>query len=327
MGVQQSVIGMMMVTSVLAMQPTGTQPATAPGATPGKPSSAPTVTPAQPSKETKPALKPAESASKRDDAAAEALGWKLGMQAWTFRDRTTEEAIQTTSRMGIKYMQLYVGQELSKSRPGVKVGMEMSAEDREALKKMLTDAKVTAVSLGVVGFKNNEAEARKTFEFAKAMGLERIAAEPDVDAWDVVAKLADEFAIPVACHNHPKPSTYWDPAVVLASIKGRTKRLGVCADTGHWKRSGLDPKQCLDSLSGLILELHFKDIDQGKDKPWGTGSCDAIGMLKVLQSQGFRGHVFVEYEDGAGAELDANVGKCVEFFDKTAIAAQKAPKK
>ena len=36
----------------------------------------------------------------RDDAAAEKLGWRLGAQAWTFRDRTAFEAIATAHRLG-----------------------------------------------------------------------------------------------------------------------------------------------------------------------------------------------------------------------------------
>ncbi len=277
------------------------------------------------------------SVPKRDDAAAESIGWKLGAQAWTFRDRTAQDAIQTAASMGIKYMQMYSGQALSTSKPDVKVGADMSAAERDELKKILADAGVKAVSFGVVGFSKDEAAARKTFEFAKAMGFETIATEPDEDAWGVVEKLADEFEIRVACHNHPKPSRYWDPATVLASIKGRSKRLGVCADTGHWKRSGLDPVECLSSMKGLVMELHFKDVAGGKeagkempgakDKPWGTGECDAAGMLKELHAQGFKGYVFVEYEDGAGKELDANVSQCVAFFDKVAREVVESTKK
>lgn len=288
----------------------------------------PSTAPVKPT-EKQPATTPAApSASKpRDDAAAESLGWKLGVQAWTFRDRTTEEAIDTARSLGIKYMQLYQGQVVSKSKPDVKVGPEMSEADRNDLKKKLRDAGIDAMSFGVVGFKNEEASARKMFEFAQAMGFKTIAAEPDEDAWSIIEKLADEFDIRVACHDHPKPSRYWNPETVLASIKGRSKRLGACADTGHWKRSGLDPVQCLHSLKGHIFELHFKDIADNKDRPWGTGSCNAKAMLEALRAQDFKGCVFIEYEDGAGKELDANVAKCVEFFDATAREVAGAKRK
>jgi len=276
---------------------------------------------AQPTKQAAPvkSMTPDVAAkSSRDDAAAEKLGWRLGFQCWTFRDRTTEEAIDVARRMGVKYMEIYSGQVVSKGDPEVKVGVDMTAEQRDSLKKKFAAAGVKPVSFGVVGFKNDEADARKTFEFAKAMGLENIACEPDPDAWPLLDKLATEYGINLACHNHPDPSRYWNPDTVLSSQKGLGKRLGACADTGHWKRSKLVPVDCLKKLEGRIFELHFKDIAEGKDKPWGTGDCEAAAMLKELHRQGYKGPIFVEYEDGAGTELEQNVAKCVEFFDKTA---------
>jgi sugar phosphate isomerase/epimerase len=258
-----------------------------------------------------------------EESAAEKLGWRLGVQAWTFRDRTAFEAIETTKRLGVRCMELFPGQELSPDKRASKVGPEMSAADLAALKAKLAEQGVKAVSFGVVGFSKDEAAARRTFEFARALGLENLSAEPDPDALDLVEKLAREFSIRIAFHNHPEPSRYWNPDVVLAAVKGRDSRLGSCADTGHWTRSGLKPVDCLKKLEGRVIELHFKDLGEfGKkeaiDVPWGSGASDARGILAELKRQGFQGLVNVEYEDGSGAPLEANVAKCVAFFERTA---------
>ena len=50
----------------------------------------------------------------------------------------------------------------------------------------------------------------------------------------------------------------------------------------------------------------------------GHGECDARGILAELARQGFHGLIDVEYEDGAGPELEANVARCIAFFDQTA---------
>lgn len=254
----------------------------------------------------------------RDDAAAEKLGWRLGVQAWTFRDRTAFEAIDTAAKLGLRYIELYPGQALAPGQEDVKVGVDLTAQEREALRKKLASANVKAVSFGVVGFDEDEAAARRIFEFAKEMGLENVSCEPTPEACGMVEKLCEEYGINAAFHDHPKPSRYWDPEIVLAAVKDRSKRMGACADTGHWKRSGLVPVECLKKLEGRIVELHFKDIADGVDKPWGTGDGDARGMLAELSRQGFRGLVCVEYEDGAGAELEDNVARCIAFFDRTA---------
>src|SRR5262249_20844852 len=80
-----------------------------------------------------------ETPKARDDAAAEKLGWKLATQAWTFRDRTAFEAIKTAHELGLKYIEMYPGQDLAKEFPGAKVGPDLTSEQRAALKKQLTD--------------------------------------------------------------------------------------------------------------------------------------------------------------------------------------------
>lgn len=265
------------------------------------------------------AVAPAQA---RDDSAAEKLGWHLGVQAWTFRDRTTFEAIDTARRLGLRYIELYPGQRLGSEHGSAKVGIDMPAELQQALLQKLKASGVRLPNFGVVDIDNDEASARKLFGFAKAMGIETLTCEPAPDAWDLAEKLAEEYRIDVACHDHPKPSRYWNPQTVLDAVQHRSKRLGACADTGHWPRSGLSPVACLDMLQGRILTLHFKDIapldKTGVDRPWGTGAADAKGMLRLLHQQGFRGVISIEYETGTGKELEVNVEKCIAFFDQQA---------
>jgi sugar phosphate isomerase/epimerase len=265
----------------------------------------------------------------RDDSAAESLGWRLGAQAWTFRDRTAFEAIDAARALGLKAIELYPGQPLSQADPDAKVGPELGVEQRAALKARLAAAKVKPVSFGVVNFKNDEPAARKVFDFAKDLGLETVTCEPAQDALDLVERLAKEYRINAAIHNHPKPSPYWNPATVLEAVKDRSPRLGACADTGHWSRSGLDPVGCLRQLRGRIITLHFKDVREGHDVPWGTGESGAGAMLAELHRQGFKGVICLEYETGSGPQVEADAARCVAFFDKAAaeLAAEAAGKR
>jgi sugar phosphate isomerase/epimerase len=138
---------------------------------------------------------------------------------------------------------------------------------------------------------------------------------------DVCEKLAKEFNIKVAIHNHPGPKNfYWDPKVVLAAVKGRSELLGACADVGHYVRSGLDPIECLKLLEGRIIALHFKDINEkgpkGADVPWGTGVANARGMMEELKRQGYKGAFCVEHENNSD-KLVPEIAECVKFFNKT----------
>lgn len=265
---------------------------------------------------------PAKALGPRDDRAAEQLGWRLAVQAWTFRDRSAFATVDTARALGIKYLELYPGQVLDAARPKVKVGPSMPADALAELKAKVADAGLRVTNFGVVDIQKDEGEARKVFAFGKALGVETLSCEPSLDAWDTVEKLCEEYELNAACHDHPKPSTYWNPDTVLEHVKGRSQRLGACADTGHWARSGLSAVDCLKKLEGRIISLHFKDIApadrSGIDQPWGTGKNHARHMLEELHRQRFRGVVSIEYETGEGEELEANVRKCIAFFDEVA---------
>jgi sugar phosphate isomerase/epimerase len=261
----------------------------------------------------------AQDAPQLNYAAMRKLGWRLTCQAWTFREMSAFEAIDTIKSLGVKNIQFFPGQKFSKEKPDAKLDHNMSPELITELKAKLMAAQIRPVCYGVVGLGNNEAEARKVFDWAKTMGIRTIVAEPDEAAVPMLDKLCEEYQINIAIHDHPKPSHYWNPDTVLKVAEGRSKRIGSCSDTGHWYRSDLNPIECLKKLEGRIIDMHFKDLDSHKDDvPWGTGQCNARGMLEEIKRQGCKPTISIEYEKGSGPELYANVKKCVEWFDKQA---------
>lgn len=256
------------------------------------------------------AKKPAATGA--DDA--EKIGWRLGAQAWTFRRGTFFEAVDRIAALGMKYVEMYPGQRVGKD---IKAGTtaNMSPEVMAKIQAKLKASGVKLVVWGVAGLPGDEAGCRKVFEWARKMGIEVITTEPAPKALPMLDKLCKEYGLKIALHNHPKPSRYWSPDVVLAACKGLSNRIGACADTGHWARSGLDPIECLKKLQGRVVSFHFKDLSKkargGRDVPWGTGACDAAGMLAEMRRRGFKGIFSMEYE--ARWTMD-DLAKCVTFF-------------
>ena len=252
---------------------------------------------------------------------AEKLGWQLGCQAYSFNHFTFFEACDKNASMGLKWLEAYPGQKLSADKPDAKIAEDMSPESRELVKKKLADTGITLVNYGVAGLSKDEAAARKTFEFAKDMGIRTIVSEPAADAFDTVEKLAEEFGINVAIHNHPEPSPYWNPDKVLAVCKDRSKRIGACADTGHWMRSGINPLDALKKLEGRIVSFHFKDLDRfghsAHDVVWGTGKANVKDLLAEIHRQKFKGVFSIEYEYNWLNSVP-EITKCVAFFDEVA---------
>jgi sugar phosphate isomerase/epimerase len=255
---------------------------------------------------------------------AEKIGWRLACQAYSFNRYTFYEAVDKTASLGLKYIEAYPGQRISKDQPAV-INENISPKDRKTVLQKLTDSGVKLVNFGVCDLSKNEGANRKVFEFAKAMGVETLTSEPPEDAMEIVDKLCGEFGINVAIHNHPKPSHYWNPDTVLKAVEGRSKRIGSCSDTGHWPRSGLNPIECLKKLEGRIISFHFKDLNQmgpeAHDVPWGTGVCDVKGMLAEIHRQGLKAVFSIEYEHNWDNSLP-EIAKCVASFDKIAEELQ-----
>jgi sugar phosphate isomerase/epimerase len=231
-------------------------------------------------------------------------GFAIGCQAWTFKEFSVMEAIQKTAEAGGKVIEFYPGQKFSPDQPGVSFDHNASAAMIAAVKAQLKKYGIRAVNYGVVSIPQDEAGARKIFEFAKTFELYGITTE-SVDAIDTIEKLVKEYDIRVGFHDHPRqpgnPSyKMWDPNYVLSVVKDRDPRIGSCADVGHWVRSGLEPVACLKILQGRIISTHLKDLNEkspdAHDVPYGTGVSNIPGILEELKRQHFVGNVSIEYE-------------------------------
>src|SRR5690606_14826125 len=152
-----------------------------------------------------------------------------------------------------------------------------------------------------VGKAENEEAWKYYFNIAQAFGMEYLVSEPPTDQLDMLDSLANIYQVKIAIHEHAKgKSIYWHPDSVLAAMEGRPN-IGVCADLGHWVRSGLDPVECLKKLENHILGVHLKDADEfGKiDAGFvtvGTGVIDFPAIIAELKRQNFEGIVDVECE-------------------------------
>ena len=246
-------------------------------------------------------------------------GFAAGCQAYTFNRFSVFEAIEKTAQAGGKVIEFYPGQKLSLEQPNVKWDHNATDEVIASVKAQLAKHGLRAVNYGVVGGQD-EAEWRKIFEFAKKLDLYAITTE-DVAKLDAIEKLVKEFDVHVGIHNHPRRADnpnykVWDPNYILSIVKDRDARIGACADTGHWVRSGLTPVECCRILKGRIVSSHMKDLNEkspkAHDVPFGTGVSDIPGLLDELKRQGFAGNISIEYEHNWENSVP-EVAQCLGF--------------
>jgi hypothetical protein len=116
--------------------------------------------------------------------------------------------------------------------------------------------------------------------------------------------LLKEYDMIFAVHNHIKgfeapyiggEYKYWDPRYTFSRLEKRDPRFGICFDTGHAARSGLDVVEVQKAIAGRCHTVHLKDVvaadPDGHDVPFGTGIVDVRALLTELERQKIRGHV------------------------------------
>jgi sugar phosphate isomerase/epimerase len=255
---------------------------------------------------------PAFAGAPPDTSGADKLGWKLTLQSWTTHG-TVVQSIDYARQLGLHYIEIYPGQELGGGSKG-HWGPDMTDDEIKLSLDAAKAADVKIIDTGVIGISSKENEARKLFDWAKKLGITTIVSEPEQKALPMIDKLAGEYGINVAIHDHPKPARYWDPEYTYELIKD-LPHIGFCADLGHWKRSGLEPVVVLEKYGDKVFSSHFKDLVKAgngyHDVPWGTGESKAAAMLAMLKQKGFKGPIAIEYEYTWDVPT---LQKCVDFF-------------
>ena len=255
--------------------------------------------------------------SNAPEVIADGTSWEKGIALYSFHRHPFATALKMSASAEAEYVEGFsfykMGGAFGESTMG-----NLNKEGIDLLKKMLDEKKISMSSMYVDGA-NNEEDWKNYFELGRALGLKYFVSEPKKEHWDIIDRLAGEYNIPVAIHEHARGlSAYWHPDSVLVAINGR-KNIGACADLGHWVRSGLDPVKCLQQLEGHIIGVHFKDIDKadltGKDVTPGTGAIDFPAVVKELKRQGFKGIMHVECEYNLDDNLD-DVQQTLKYIDQ-----------
>jgi sugar phosphate isomerase/epimerase len=253
--------------------------------------------------------------------AAEKIGWRLGMQAYTFHHYTFFEAVEKTAQLGLKWIEAYPGQILNKKYKDTKFNHAAPPELWDVAAAKLKAEGVRLVNYGVVRLKKDEAACRQVFDFAKVMGIETLVAEPTWQAFPLLDTLCKQYKMNIAIHNHPGPSRWARPEKILKATQGLSKRIGSCADTGHWIRTGVDPLAAVCMLKGRIVSAHLKDLNElareAHDVPFGTGVGQFREILAELRRQKFQGVFSIEYEHKWKKAMP-DIAKCVNAFDEAA---------
>jgi sugar phosphate isomerase/epimerase len=221
--------------------------------------------------------------------------FKLGLQSYSLRNFPLDDALAKTKTLGLTWWEGYPGH----------LPMTDDAAKIASYRQSLQSHGVRMISYGVVDFSNDEADARKKFEFAKAMGIGTLTAAPKPDALPLLDKLTQEYAINIGIHNHGPDDHQWgDWQQILDAVSGLNPRVGACDDTGHYLRAGKNPITAVTKFGPRLHSIHLKSVAKGpngteKFVPIGTTGAlmDVVQLLRFLKEQKYMGIIAIEEEE------------------------------
>jgi type 1 glutamine amidotransferase/sugar phosphate isomerase/epimerase len=256
--------------------------------------------------------------------AQEKLGWRLGIEAYTFHKYTLFEAIDKTSRLGVSYMGGLSFQKVSEEIPK-NFDPDLTDDEIKQVRLKLDSAGVRLLTYYFHQIPGDQAGCRKVFEFARKIGIETFISESAPEALDTIEKFCDEYDINLAIHNHDQKASpqYWHPEGVLKACQGRSKRIGACGDIGYWMRSGIDPITAVSALKDRLITVQMHDLHElgpeGHDVPWGSGLGRTAQFIEEFHHLRIRPTMFgLEYSYDWFNSMP-EIAKCIEFFNKVSM--------
>lgn len=228
-------------------------------------------------------------------------GLNIGAQSYSFRDFKLEDALKQYQKLGLKNAEFFRNH----------IPLDSTPEQLKAVLNLCKDYDVKPMAFGVESFSKNHDDNRKKFEFAKALGVMALSADPDPNSFDSLDKLCDEYKIAIAIHPHGPEKRdgkmgmhrWYSADVILPAVKDHNPLIGTCIDTGHILRcvllgEKLDPVDQVRKMGKRNFGLHLKDFDETKKSEViiGKGMLNLPGIVKALKDVGFTGCVSLEYE-------------------------------
>ncbi len=214
----------------------------------------------------------------------------LGLPTYMFKHYDLDQTIAMARRVAVKH---------------ICIRSNLMAMDSSEEQIKQTIAKVTAAGLipygGGVIYMRDEQQLNRAFEYSQAAGFTLISINILPSLLPLLEKKVKQFDIRAAIHNHGPEDRHWPtPQAVYDKIRRLDKRIGICHDTGHTQRAGVDPIEATLTTGDRIYDLHLKDVDaatgKGHSTELGRGVVDIPGILRAVRRIGYRDVVGIEYE-------------------------------
>jgi sugar phosphate isomerase/epimerase len=248
-------------------------------------------------------------------------GVQIGVQSYSFRDRSLDEAIKGMVEVGLSSCELWQGhvepkglsrEELRRWRLSVPLG------EFENIRKKFDRAGIQLYAYNYSfrkGFTDDE--IKRGFDMAKALGVNYITASSNVSIAKRIDQFAKQYKIRVGMHNHDNvadPDEFATPESFARAMEGASEYIAINLDIGHFTAANYDAVDFLRKHHDSIVTLHIKDRkrNHGPNVPFGQGDTPIKAVLKLLRDNRWKIPANIEYEY-KGSDTVEEVKKCFAY--------------
>ena len=271
-------------------------------------------------------------------AAAGRAQFRVGFAGYTFHKFKPEEVVDLIVKSGAKGLCIKDSFVPFDATPAV-IAERM---------KMLSDAGIVAYGAGPISIKNAD-DMKSKFDYVAALGVPVMVGvpwQPDPQGrsdWrhmcssrklcELAAKLAEEYRIDFAIHNHGKdpkygaPMLYPTPADTFKMIEDLGPRMGLCMDIAYTSSDGFDPATEIRRFMPRVFDIHLRNISDPHNGSSGTaaslGTIDYLPVFRALAETGYSRWCGIELANafGKGGET-AWLADSVGYFQAMARVVQ-----
>lgn len=263
-----------------------------------------------------------------------AEGVIIGMQTYSLRDRSLDDAILAMQELDIKHCVLWAGhiepveyrwqrglspERLRENRENMRKWRKaLSMEYIVSIREKLRRAEITVLAYNP-DIKDNisEHELNQAFQIAKTLGTDTINTSATVSVMGRVDRFARQYGIRVGMHNHANVNNaneFATPDSFARGMAGQSDLIGINLDTGHFTAANFDPLQYLKDNHKQIFSLDLKDrkTNQGPRTPFGEGDTPLAEILLLIREEGWNIPAFIEYEYEGGDTIE-ELRKCLDY--------------
>jgi len=245
--------------------------------------------------------------------AREKLGWRLEL-APPDRERGSDAAarlfggIERASSLGLLYCGAVNWQQLGRGAPAdapETLTGQLGDRDLADVRLKLDSAGLRLQSFRVdFGGIKSPSGYRAVFKLARRIGIETIITEPGTCGLDAVEGLCAEYRMRLAIEGAAGPEE------VLKMCRGRSGRIGLCADIASWKGRGTGPVRAVRMLGDRLFVVRV------------AGQCERAELGAVLEEVrrlGLR-DIVLSLEDTPGLRSEAaGIHEMIEFVNSKCI--------